>query len=229
MTLPIRISISVSRIVLSMVLLMACANVGAQKFLKYEQDTIPLFRGFAVSTDLVGLAQLQLSDHGHIEGALRLNLHDQYFPTVEVGVGRANHKNDEVTGLSYKTTAPYFRLGGDVNIMNNKHTGNRVLVGLRYGFTKYKVDVSRQPFPDPVWQWETDFSVSGESCSMHWAEVLFGLDAKVVGPLHLGWTARYRIRMSHNEGSLGNTWYVPGFGNNDSSSLAATFNVIIDI
>jgi hypothetical protein len=64
---------------------------------------------------------------------------------------------------------------------------------------------------------------------MHWAEVLFGLDAKVVGPLHLGWSARYRIRMAHKEGSLGNTWYVPGFGNNDSSSLAATFNVIIDI
>mgnify|MGYP006896748755 CR=1 FL=1 len=229
MTLPTRISISALRLALSMAMLLACANAGAQKFLKYEQDTIPLFRGFAVSTDLVGLAQLQLSDHGHYEAALRLNLHDQYFPIVELGVGRANHKNDEVTGLSYKTTAPYFRLGADVNIMNNKHTGNRVFVGLRYGFTNYKVDVSRQTFPDPVWKWNTNFNVSGEACSMHWAEVLFGLDAKVVGPLHLGWSARYRIRMAHKEGSLGNTWYVPGFGNNDSSSLAATFNVIIDI
>ena len=229
MTLPTRISISALRLALSMAMLLACANAGAQKFLKYEQDTIPLFRGFAVSTDLVGLAQLQLSDHGHYEAALRLNLHDQCFPIVELGVGRANHKNDEVTGLSYKTTAPYFRLGADVNIMNNKHTGNRVFVGLRYGFTNYKVDVSRQTFPDPVWKWNTNFNVSDEACSMHWAEVLFGLDAKVVGPLHLGWSARYRIRMAHKEGSLGNTWYVPGFGNNDSSSLAATFNVIIDI
>jgi len=28
---------------------------------------------------------------------------------------------------------------------------------------------------------------------------------------------------------LGTTWYVPGFGTNDSDNLAANFNVIIDI
>jgi len=224
-----RISTSVSRIVLSLLLLFSAVGTQAQGFLKLEKDTIPLFRGFSLSFDLVGMAQIQLSDHGQYEGAFRLNLHDQYFPIIEVGVGRANHDYDDITGLRYKTTAPYFRIGADVNIMKRKHTGNRIFVGLRYGYTSYKVDVAREPKEDPFWKTVNSFSVEDLACYQHWAEAVIGLDAKVFGPLHLGWSGRYRIRMSHDDGFIGSSWYVPGFGIQDSSTLAATFNVIIDI
>jgi len=223
------ISASISRLVLSLLLLLASTDAGAQGFFKYQHDSIPLFRGFAVSIDLVGLAQMQLSDYGQYEAALRLNLHDQYFPTFELGYGRANHEDDEVTRLSYKTQAPYFRIGADVNIMKKKHTGNRVFIGLRYAFTSYKVDVNRVPFDDPTWGWKTEYDVSGVPCSQHWAELLFGIDARVAGPLHLGWSARYRTRISHDDGIIGKTWYVPGYGTQDSSTLGATFNITIDI
>ena len=201
----------------------------AQGFLKLERDTIPFFRGFAVSADLVGLAQMQLGDYGQYEGALRLNLHDQYFPVVELGIGRANQQNDEVTEITYKTSAPYFRIGFDVNIMKNKHAPNRIYAGVRYGYTSYKVNISRTPFKDPVWQWPTTYDVVDEPCSQHWAEILFGIDAEIIGPLHLGWTARYRNRLSYDNGRIGTTWYVPGYGIQDTSSLGLTFNVIIDI
>ena len=202
---------------------------GAQRFLKLEKDTIPLFRGFAVSFDLAGALQMQLNDYGQYEAALRLNLHDQYFPIVELGVGRANHDYDDVTEISYKTSAPYTRIGADVNIMNNKHTGNRVFAGLRYGFTSYKVDIDRLAFKDPVWGWPTTFTINDASCNQHWAEVLFGLDGKVWGPIHLGWSVRYRIRLSRNDAGIGKTWYVPGYGLQDSSSLGYGFYLAIDI
>jgi hypothetical protein len=64
---------------------------------------------------------------------------------------------------------------------------------------------------------------------LHWAEAVIGIDAKIWGPFHLGWSARYKLRLSHKEGDFGKTWYAPGFGINDTSDLAATFNVIIDI
>ena len=201
----------------------------AQGFLKFERDSVPFFRGFAVSADLVGLAQMQLSDYGQYEGALRLNLHDQYFPILEVGLGRANHQDDEVTGITYKTSAPYFRLGVDVNIMKNKHAANRIYAGVRYGYTSYKVNIDRNPFPDPVWKWETSYGVVDEPCSQHWAEIVFGIDAKITGPLHLGWSVRYRNRLSNDDGIIGKTWYVPGYGIQDTSNLGATFNVSIDI
>ncbi len=224
------ISAYASRIVISLLLLMAPMAVQAQHFLKIERDSVPFFRGFAVSVDLVGAAMMHLGDYGQYEGALRVNLHDQYFPILEVGYGKADYKEDVITGIAYSTSAPYFRIGADLNILKKKHTGNRLFVGLRYAFTSYKVDVSSGKIKeDPYWKWDATFDVKDEPCSQHWAEVVFGLDAKIAGPLHLGWSARYRARISHNDGQIGTTWYVPGYGIQDSSVLGTTFNVIIDI
>ncbi len=230
MTFRMHISSFISRLAISVVLIIVgTLDVSAQRFLKLEKDTIPLFRGFAVSFDLAGVIQMQLSSYGQYEGALRLNIHDQYFPIVEIGVGRANHERDAVTEISYKTTAPYFRIGADVNIMNKKHTGNRVFVGLRYGFTNYKVDISHPVLEDPCWKWPSYYEVSGSQCNQHWGEVIFGLDGKLFGPVHLGWTGRYRIRLSHKDGEMGKTWYVPGYGIQDTSVLGYSFYVSVDI
>lgn len=230
MTRRLNISTCISRLTVSLLMLVGMsAETHAQKLFRLEQDSIPLFRGFSVSFDLVGPAMLMLSDHGEYEGALRLNLHDQWFPIVEAGVGRANHENDEVTGITYKTTAPYFRIGMDWNILKRKHQDNRMYAGFRYAFTSYKVDIIRDQLPDPVWQSESGFGINDMACSQHWMELVLGIDAKIFGPLHLGWTVRYKRRLHHSDIPIGQTWYVPGFGTYDKDQLAANFNVIIDI
>lgn len=232
MTQEPRISSSISRLAISLLLLLAgIGSMQAQvtKMFRMEKDSIPLFCGFSVSFDLVGPAMLMIGDYGEYEGALRINLHDQWFPVFELGLGRANHENDEVTELTYKTTAPYFRLGMDWNILRRKHQPNRMYAGFRYAFTSYNVDIIREQLPDPVWQSNTGFGIKDMSCNMQWLELVLGIDAKVFGPLHLGWTVRYKRRLFHNDGTLGATWYVPGFGINDKDNLAANFNVIIDI
>ena len=225
-----RICTSTLRIAVSLLLLTTAAMpAAAQGFLRLEADSVPLFRGFAVSTDLVGLAQTVLGDYGQYEGALRLNLHDQYFPTVELGYGRADHDDDVVTNITYKASGLYFRLGADVNLMKRKHTGNRIFAGLRYAFASYKVDLSRPELVDPFWGGEAWWGVDGQRCSQHWAEVVVGIDAKVVGPLHMGWSVRYRRRIAHDDGPTDKTWYVPGFGIQGSTKLGVMFNVGIDI
>ena len=232
MTRTPRISSSISRLAISLLMLFASigsAQAQISRMFTMEKDSIPLFRGFSLSFDLVGPVMLMLSDHGEYEGALRINLHDQWFPIFELGLGHANHKKDEVTELTYKTTAPYFRLGMDWNILRKKHQSNRIYAGFRYAFTSYNVDIIRENLPDPVWQTETGFGVKDMSCNMHWIEAVLGIDAKIFGPLHLGWTVRYKRRIAHKDGTLGATWYVPGFGINDKDVLAANFNVIIDI
>ena len=224
------ISTYIRRAAISLLLLVAAQGASAQlKFFSIQKDSIPLFRGFAVSFDLVGLAQMQLSDNGQYEAALRVNLHDEWFPIVEAGIGKARHNDDPVTGISYNTTAPYFRIGIDRNLLRKKHGPYRLYAGLRYAFTSYKVDLARDVFPDPVWQWDTSFGVKGEPCSQHWLEVGMGVDAKIFGPLHLGWSVRYKLRLAHNDGIIGRTWYVPGFGKAGGNRLGGTFNVIIDI
>lgn len=212
-----------------LLLLIAVASASAQmKLLRMEKDSIPMFRGFAVSFDVAGAAMLSFSDYGQYEAALRVNLHDEWFPVLEAGYGKARH-DDEVTHIYYATSAPYYKLGVDRNLLKDKHSPNRLYAGVRYAFTNYKVDISRPDFPDPVWLWNTGYGVKDASCYAHWLEAVVGVDAKIFGPIHLGWNVKYQLRLAHKEGDFGNTWYVPGFGKNESTKMSASFLVIIDI
>ena len=222
-------STSIRRVTISLLLIaMATCTQAQVKFFSIQKDSIAFFRGFAVSFDMAGAGMLMLSDYGQYEAALRVNLHDEWFPLIEAGIGKAEH-DDEVTQINYSTSAPYFKIGIDKNMLRDKHGPNRLYLGLRYGFTSYKIDITHPDFQDPYWQWDTGYSIKDAACKYHWAEIVFGVDAKIFGPLHLGWSVRYKQRRAHSEeGDWGKPWYVPGFGTYDTK-IGGTFNVIIDI
>ncbi len=220
---------SLRRILLATCLLCgAMAAQGQSKLFSIENDSVPLFCGVAVSVDLVEPVLFAVSDKGGMEGAVRVNLHNQYYPVFELGYGRADY-TDEVTEMHYKTSAPYFRIGCDLNLLKKKTSDRRLYGGIRYAFTSFNVDMSRATLNDPVWGWPSDFVVDGETCSQHWFELVLGLDTKVAGPIHLGWNIRYKRRLSHKDTSAGEAWYVPGYGVNGDTRIGANFNVIIDI
>lgn len=225
------ISSSISRLIAISLLFAFTLSAEAQQRQKastQERDSVAFFRGVAVSFDAVGAAQLAFSSYGHYEAALRINLRDRYFPIVELGIGKAD-ADDVSTQLRYKTSAPYAKAGIDFNVMRNKHDDYRVYGGLRYAFTSYKFDVESESIKDPVWGDEVPFGREGVKCNYHWLEGVFAVDAKVWGPLRLGWSVRYRRRLFHNDGDMGKTWYVPGYGKQGSSRLGGTFNVIIEL
>lgn len=230
-TTPKRISSFILSVLTSSLLLLVPA-IGAQaqqkKHIVQPTDTVPLFRGVAVSADVVGVAQLAFSDYGQYEAALRVNLKDKFFPVVELGYGKADAEN-VTTGMAYKTSAPYFRVGLDYNLLKNKHDDYRVYGGLRYAFTSYKYDAYTTGIKDPVWGDDAGYRLEDVKCNCHWMEAVVGVDAKIIGPLRLGWSLRYRRRLAHNDGDAGNTWYIPGFGKQGGTRLGGTFNIIVEI
>lgn len=193
-----------------------------------DPQDIPLFSGVSVSGDLVGLAMVALSPYGQLEAACRINLKETYFPIFEMGWGISDHTN-ETTNLHYKTNAPYFRIGCDYNFAKDRLSGNRILGGVRYAFTSFQYDVDGPDIIDQNWGTSTPFSFHGVNGKVHWFELVFGLEAKIWSFFHLGWTFRYRFRLSNKTSPLGDPWYVPGFGKNDSHALGGTFNIIFDI
>lgn len=201
---------------------------GARKKAVAPKDSVALFRGLAVSIDAVGPIQLMVSDYGQYEAALRVNLKDRYFPIVELGVGKANG-TDESTQLTYKTTAPYGRIGCDFNLLKNKHDIYRLYGGVRYALTYYKYDLSSPDIEDPIWGGNTSYGAKGVKCNYHWAEFLVGVDAKIWGPLRMGWSLRYKRQLFHDDGDLGNTWYVPGYGKKGGSRFGGTFNIAFEL
>lgn len=190
-------------------------------------DTTAFFRGFSVMTDLVGPAQLAFGDYGQWEVGARLNIKDKYFPIFELGIGKAD-ADDPATHLTYKTSAPYGRIGVDFNLMRNKHDDYRLYGGLRYAYTKYQFDLFCPGVDDPVWRESADFRADDVDCYYHWLEFAFGIDAKIWGPVRMGWSARYKRRLFHDDGFVGRSWYVPGYGKQGNARLGGTFNVIIE-
>ena len=226
MTHPRRISRYICILVIS--LLPAVGH--AQKRMKVieEPDSTAFFNGFAVSVDLVGPLQHLIGDYGQYEAALRINLKDRWFPIIELGFGQGEHDN-EVTRIHVKSEAPYGRVGIDFNLMKNKHDSYRLYAGARYAYTSFKSSFSHPGILDPYWGGEVPWGATDVNSYYHWMEAVFGVDATIWGPIHLGWSARYRKRLAYDTGEIGNAWYVPGFGKHGSTRLGGTFNVIIDI
>lgn len=192
-----------------------------------EADTVPLFRGISASYDLAGTVMRLVGDYGQVEGALRVNLKDKYFPVLEVGLGTAKHDTDPVTGIQAKTNAPYGKIGCDLNISKNKHDDYRVFTGARYGFTNFKQEISGD-ITVPYWGGTTAYTTSEKSIAYHWAELLFGIDAKLWGPVRLGWSFRYKIKLAGKGNDGEKIWYVPGYGK-DGDKLGGTFNISIEL
>ena len=214
--------------VVMLTFLTANAQQGKKKFVTIAPDTIPLFRGIAVSTDLVGPAQLAFSSYGQYQAAMRVNLKDKWFPIIELGIGKANAE-DITTKLTYKSTAPYGRIGMDWNLSKNKHDIYRVYGGFRYAYTSFKYDVSSPGIVDPVWGDKTDFNAKDVNCTYHWLEGVFTIDAKIFGPVRMGWSVRYKRRLFHTHGDIGEAWYVPGYGKSGNSRLGGEFNITFEL
>lgn len=231
MTTARHISLFISRAACSVLCFGMAVAVQAQNKrppMPAAKDTVALFRGVAVSADLVGLGQLLLSDYGQYEAALRVNLKDKYFPVIELGYGKARSVNPETT-LSYAAKAPYGRVGLDFNVMKNKHDVYRIYAGARYGFASFRYDVSSPDVTDPVWGGESAYRADNINASWHWLEGVFGLDAKLWGAIRVGWSIRYRRRLAYKAGEIGTPWYVPGFGRGRGSGFGATFNVAFEL
>ena len=219
----------ISALLISLPLLLAATSANAQKIvIQSEPDTVPMFRGIAVGADLFGAIQRQVSDYGQYEANLRVNLRDKYFPVFELGIGDADHQDDAVTGISVKTRAPYGRIGCDFNVLRDKHGDYRAYVGFRYAYSSFDFKLSHPGVEDPIWGGVAEYGTD-ETCNSHWFEGVFAVDAKVLGPLRLGWSVRYRRRIVAPDCSVGDVWYIPGFGRSKKTCIGGTFNIAFEI
>ena len=187
------------------------------------------FQGFSMFFDLFSPIQRSLSDFGGIEGGLRLNLLNTYFPVVEIGYGNCDH-TDNNTHIKYKTNAPYFKAGIDFNLLKDKFSDNRLYVGLRYGFSTYKFDISGPAIADPIWGGSEPFSYKGINATSHWAEAVFGFQVKMWKSFHMGWSVRLKREIHSSSNDISQPYYIPGYGStSQDTSWGGTYHLIFDL
>lgn len=208
------------------------AKAQEEKVATLVEETVetrtPLLRGMSVSADIIAPLTNVISTYGGYEAALRINLKDKYFPVFELGLGTADH-TDEEKAIHYKTTAPYFRVGLDVNMLRNKNQDNRLYIGLRGGYTTFNYDYTSPAMTDPVWGGTINIDMKDKSSNMAWLELVFGIEAEVFKDFHMGWSARYKARLHQKATQNGDPWYVPGYGINGDTRFGATYSLIFDL
>ena len=204
------------------------ANAQEKKVLtKEEWAQTPLYQGVMVGVDVSGLATKALgSDMFSTEASVQLNLKNRFFPIVELGYGSIETTHEE-TDIFYKTSAPYFRIGMDYNVFYQKpYLPGYFTVGLRYGHSSFKYDIQAPDLTDPNWgHTEVPFAYEGVKSNASWLELVLGLKTQVYKNFYMGFSVRYRSRLSIAKNEHSEPYYVPGFGKNGSSNIGITYNI----
>lgn len=195
----------------------------------FEEPKQTFFQGFTLGVDLLNPALYLLSDGGAFEGALRLNLKNTYFPIFELGLTKYD-KTDDNTDIRYATTAPFARIGVDINMLKNKWQTSRLYVGARYGISKYDFDISGPKVTDPIWGGSEPFSYEGISMTSQWLELVVGAEVSLWRNLHLGWSVRYKQKLSSSKSRYAEPYYIPGYGTTTGAvAWGATYSLIFDL
>ncbi len=188
-----------------------------QKWTKYE--------GAEVTFDIYSpMSHYFGRNYMNTQVGLKVNLNYRLYPVVELGMGMCD---DSEEGLHYKIDrSPYIRIGADYNLHWKKRHDSHLFIGARYGFSSFSYDVWSAPFTDPIWDGEVPFSYKDIKATAHWAEFLIGVQARIVGPILMGWDFRYRLPLSISEDKHATPYIIPGMGENKSNNFGFTYNII---
>ncbi len=208
-------------------------TASAQKKVSLQlQETTPkqkFYQGSSIGWGVEGLIGKALgSPIFNTEVQWQVNLKNRFLPVVEAGIGSTNTINEE-TQLLYKAKAPYIRIGADYNFMYKKaHLPGFLYGGLRIGASSFSYDVEGPTLIDPHYGKTTSIPISyqGISTTALWTEVVLGLRTKVYKNFAMGWSVRYKKKLSTVEKQGIAPWYIPGFGKNGSSSFNFTYSFI---
>ena len=194
-----------------------------------KTDSIPLWNGFRVELDVASpvLYAMGLNEWYTTEGALQVNLKYKYFPVIELGVSGLSDKQS-VTGATFNANGMYGRFGTDINLLkykNPKYADNLFLVGGRIGMSSFSYDLMNVTVTDDYWGVTEVRNYQNMPVTKFWFEIVASMRVMVSRNVFLGWSIRSKNRFGTSTDSEVSPFFIPGYGNAQSSNWA--FNYVI--
>ena len=229
----LRISTYITRLLtnsLCLLLLFAMpARAQEKQFSEVPVEEVKTYQGIYVTLEVAGLINsfILKSDMMSTEVQVQANLKNKFFPTIELGYADCDKVNDS-NDNTYKTSAPYFRIGFDYNVFHKKtHLPGFLNVGLRYGMTSFDYDATSPDMTDPNYGSliTVPFSYTGVSGKASWIELVASLRVKMFKNFYMGWAVRYKRKISVDETENTRPWYVPGYGKNEVGTFNLNYNL----
>ena len=133
------------------------------------------------------------------------------FIVAEIG---SQSTNLTTSTYNYSSAGGYTRLGADFNFMKHldEKSTDKLLVGLRYGFTTFYHEANNILIIDDNWGNLSGGKVDRKWLAANWLEVCLGMRARLINNFYLGWSARMRIKIGVTKDQVMAPYAVPGYG-----------------
>lgn len=144
-------------------------------------------------------------------------LHDM-FVAFELGSEMTKFKE---SNFDYKLNGAYFRLGVDYNFMKHvdEASSDKIVVGLRYGFTSFYHEAENVRVAGVVWNDFTGGVIERKWLVSNWIEICLGMRAHLFNNFYLGWSARIKMMLFDGNDNTMQPYNIPGYGRNNGSNV----------
>lgn len=193
---------------------------------KLPRNIYPLIYSATAGVNIFDpLARILGQQYGGVDIWGEMNLHNRFLPRVVFGMGQADISPDG-KNYTFKTPwSPYFKIGCGYNVFYNSNPDYQFVVGLMYGFSPFKYEITDVTVDEGYWDDPSHFAIPSRSYSAGWMEITFGIKVKAFGPWSLGWEFKYHSILHEGNAPEGLPMYIPGYGKR-STSLTASFSVM---
>ena len=146
-----------------------------------------------------------------------LNMWNRLQPTIEVGLGWAKNRPDDMNFTYRGKPSPYFKVGANYNLTFKNSPDYQALIGIRLGYSTFSYDVTDITYVNSYWREGKIFDMRGEHSHALWGEAGVGLKVRLFGPLSMGWMIRYHGIFNYGKSEHSRPWFIPGYGPRKSS------------
>lgn len=185
----------------------------------------PLMKGLTIGVNLWDPIMRAFGQkYGLIDFSAELNMHNRFFPTVEVGFGTADSKPEDMN-FRYKSPLSVFgKIGASYNFLYNKDEDYQFLAGFRLGYSLFKYDITEINVKSDYWKQDEALEILDQKSNATWLEIVLGLKIRLVKNVSMGWLFRYRNLFHVKENKNSSPWYIPGYGHRNRS-INGSFSV----
>lgn len=188
------------------------------------QPVYPLLYSASIGCNFFdGVMTLFGQKHQSYDVWASVSLFNWIEPTIELGMGFADN-HPPTSNFRYKSKPSlYGKIGFNYNFLYKSNPDYQVFLGLRFGYTDYKYEITDVTISSDFWGQTNHFSILDQHGSAFYGQALAGIKVKIWKWFSLGWSVRYGFKMKEKGGGNSTPWFIPGYG---TGALNATFSLI---
>jgi hypothetical protein len=179
-----------------------------------EPEIIPDWKPSMIffSADLVGLTRLGSSNNLKSEFSAKMDF-DRFFLAFDYGLHKTNFAGNN---FDYSSNGSFFRIGPQIDFMRFNKGYSNLYFGVMFATSSFddRIDYIQN---GGFWDGE-NLSFANKQLKANWFELNLGISAKIIGPLYLGYTIRFKLAKSLSGEEELRAFEVPGFGTSGGGS-----------